>query len=113
MVRLSRAVSIEPIALSFDSGFPEQSDEVTIVGYGYINQNGPSSDEVRQIDVEVGIDQECDSGIRDEVQFCAGGSGEVRRSSYYSTSVSSGRRLTFVYLCPGSVSGRFGRTCHC
>jgi hypothetical protein len=82
MIRLIRAVPIEPVALSFDSGFPEKGDNVIIIGFGFITEEGPISDELLRIDVEVGIDQECNNtfgNIRDEFQFCAGGAGEVSR----------------------------------
>ena len=82
IVRLSRAVSVEPVALSFYSSFPEQGDDVIVIGFGFIAEDGPLSNELLRIDVQVGVNQECDlifGGISDEIQFCAGGAGEVRR----------------------------------
>ena len=80
MVRLSRAVSVEPVALSFNSSFPEQRDDVIVIGFGYISVDGPLSDELMRIDVQVG-GPACNltREISDEIQFCAGGAGEVRR----------------------------------
>ena len=78
LVRLRRSVSAEPIALSFNSSYPKKSDEVIIIGFGKSAWDGDLSEELMRIDVEVGIDQECDSNIRDDIQFCAGGSGKVR-----------------------------------
>jgi hypothetical protein len=87
VVKLSQKVAIAPIALSFDSKFPKQGQNVTVMGYGETDTERRRARNLNQVQISVRNWDDCyrlygeDGG---DAKICAGGSGKVRNNLYLS-----------------------------
>lgn len=79
VVKLSQKVAIAPIALSFDSKFPKQGQNVTVMGYGETDTERRRARNLNQVQISVRNWDDCyrlygeDGG---DAKICAGGSGK-------------------------------------
>ena len=85
MIRLSRPAPglFKPIAVRFSEGFPKQGKWTKVMGFGYTSGNGPRSNKLRQISLQVRKSKDCDrifSSFNNARQICAGEDGKVRHS---------------------------------
>lgn len=84
VVRLEKPVTtVDPIPMNFDAGSPTTSTPVTAIGFGYTQDSGPLTAQLREVTVNVrpGTSALCrfNFPFDNAFQFCAGGSGRVRK----------------------------------
>jgi secreted trypsin-like serine protease len=84
IVRLATTVSVRPIMITFDKGFPQVGTKTSVIGFGKESPDEDEiSDELLEIKISVSKASYCQDNFGKDnffntIQICAGGSGKVR-----------------------------------
>ena len=87
LIRLAQTVprsAFKPIAIRFFAGFPQPGRVTSVIGVGYTSQEGPLSDDLRQVRLRVRDGAVCDevfANFKESIEICAGGLGKVCHTS--------------------------------
>jgi secreted trypsin-like serine protease len=67
LVKLSRSSTVTPAPWNSNPAQPIDNEELITIGYGYVTQNGPLSDELREVKVNATNFATCDANYNNEL----------------------------------------------